>query len=171
MKDVNFVDITNIWIENAKPGKGNISFSDFVISFDNNRYDATNSILNFEVNEDISCANWFKNNIWGKCTFQPSIKFPQHIKSADLRIYGKCDLIDGNTIEIKKVGSVRKDGLTKRIKQANGQSANVLVDVSNYPFNEEIVKANLKEYFITHDWIKLVAVVKNNKLLFVWKKK
>ena len=54
MKDVNFVDIT---IENAKPGKGNISFSDFVISFDNNRYDATNSILNFEVNEDIKAAN------------------------------------------------------------------------------------------------------------------
>lgn len=166
----NYIDVTEKWITESKPGNSKITFSNFVISFDNKRYDSDNSILNFETNEDILCANWFKNNIWYKCVFQPSVKYPQNVKSADLRIYGNCTFINGNTIEIKIIGSSREDGLIKRIKQAKHQSPNVLVDVSNYPYDEKTIKKNISRYFINHHWIKLIAVKRNDSLLFVWTK-
>ena len=167
----NFIDVTEKWLKEAKPNMGNIEFSSYVISSANKEYDSTNSILNFEKDDSITCAKWFKNNIWGRCVFQPSIKYPQNIKTADLRLHDSCNLIEEKTIEIKVIGSSRKDGLIKRFKQAKGQSSNVLLDVTNYPYDESIVRSETKKYFVSHDWVKLVAVKKNSDLLFVWKKK
>ena len=79
-------------------------------------------------------------------------------------------MIDGDTIEIKIIGSVRKDGLIKRIKQAHGQSENILVDVSNYPFDDSTIRDLLWSFIEKHDWIKLVAVKIGEALLFVLKK-
>ena len=163
-------DITDLWINNAKPSKGNIKFLNYVISRDGERFDSSNAILDFNVDDDIAVGSWFRNNFWGNCRFQPAIVYPQGKRSADLKIFGKCPLIDGDTIEIKIIGSVRKDGLIKRIKQAYGQSENVLVDVSNYPFDENTIRYLLLSFIEKHDWIKLVAVKKDDALLFVLKK-
>ena len=166
---VNYIDVTDKWIKEAKPRKGNISFINYAITIDNQKYDFTNSTLGFEVDNDFYVGTWFKNTIWGNCRFQPAVNNPQGIRTADLRIF-HCPFIEGKTIEIKTISSGRKDGIVRRLKEAKGQSENVLVDVTNFPYDEETIKHEIHKYYINHDTIKLIAVKKHNDLLFVWQK-
>ena len=166
----NYIDVTEKWLKEAKPKKGYIKFLSYSITQDGERFDSSNSILDINYDEDYYIGNWFRNTIWGNTRIQPAIVFPHKKRSADLRLFGKCPLIDEQTIEIKIIGSKRVDGLTYRVKQARGQSSNVLLDVTNYPYDESVVRKEIKKYFVSHDWIKTVAVKKERKLLFVWQK-
>ena len=165
----NYIDVTEKWLKEAKPKKGKIKFLNYAITSKNMKYDFSNSILGFNVDDDLEIGTWFKNNIWGNCRFQPTVDYPQGIRVPDLRVFN-CPFIDGRTIEIKIVSSTRIDGLIKRFKQAKGQSANVLLDVSKYQFDKKTIKHEINRYFISHDWIRLVAVKKDNDLIFVWQK-
>ena len=163
-------DLTQQWINEAKPKKGSIRFLNYVITQEGERFDYTNSILSISTDDDVKIGTWFKNNIWGNCRFQPSIDAPQGKRSADLRLFGNCKLVRQQTIEIKIVSSVRVDGLAKRFKQAKSQSSNVLLDVTNYPYEMAVVKSEVRKYFLNHNWVDLVAVKKDNDLQFVWQK-
>lgn len=165
-----YIDVTEKWIKQAKPKKGNIHFLNYVITQEGERFDFLNSVLSVNVDDDFLVGTWFKNNVWGNCRFQPSIDSPQGKRSADIRLFGKCSLVEEKTIEIKTLTSSRRDGIVYRLKQAKGQSSNVLLDISNYPYDLETIKHELNRYFISHDWIRLVAIKKNNGLLFVWQK-
>ena len=79
-------------------------------------------------------------------------------------------MIDEQTIEIKSITSKRKDGIILRLKEAKGQSSNVLLDLSNNPFSDDDIKNIIEKYYISHDWLKVVAVKRKDNLLFVWKK-
>lgn len=133
------------------------------------RFDYSNSILSPNVDDDFYVGTWFKNTIWGNCRFQPSIDIPQGNRSADLRLFGGFDLVDEKTIEIKTIKSKRRDGLVKRLKEAQGQSSNVLIDVTDFPFDEITVKSEIKRYIRNHHWINTIIVKKRDQLLFVWK--
>ena len=169
MNDVGYKDVTKKWIREAKPKKGNIKFLNYTITQDGERFDSTNSILDINVDDDFYIGTWFKNNIWGNCGFQPAIVLPQNKRSADLRLYG-CKFISEKTMEIKTINSKRKDGIVRRLKEAKGQSKNVLIDITNFPYDLESVKQEIFKYYIKHNSIKLIAVKKNNDLLFVWEK-
>ena len=171
MNDVGYIDVTKKWIREAKPRKGNIKFLNYTITQDGERFDSTNSILDIIVDDDFYIGTWFKNNIWGNCGFQPAIVLPQNKRSADLRLFGKCPLIVEQTVEIKNIGSKRVDGLIYRLKQAKGQSSNVLLDLTNYSFDEYVVRREIRNYFISHSWIKTVIAKKENNIMFVWQKK
>ena len=165
-----YIDVTEKWIKEAKPKKGSIKFLNYSITLEGERFDSSNSILDINVDEDYHVGTWFRNNIWGNTRIQPAIVFPHKKRSADLRLFGKCPLVEEKTIEIKIIGSKRVDGLIYRLKQAKGQSPNVLLDVTNYPYDIEVVKSEVIKYFIRHDWIKTVIVKKDDDLLFVWQK-
>ena len=163
------LDVTEQWIKAAKPRRGNIKFLNYVITHDGKRFDYTNSILSPNVDDDYRIGTWFKNNIWGNSRFQPSIDIPQGNRSADLRLFGNFTLIDEKTIEIKTIRSGRRDGLVKRLKEAQGQSSNVLLDITDYPYDEIIVRSEIERYARKHEWLKTVIVKKEDRLLFVWK--
>ena len=162
-----YIDVTEKWIKQAKPKKGGIKFLNYSITQDGERFDSSNSILDINVGDDYHVGTWFRNNVWGNTRIQPAIVFPHKKRSADLRLFGKCPFIEEQTIEIKIIGSKRRDGLVYRLKQANGQSSNVLLDVTAYPYDIEIVIDEVKKYFISHDWLRLIIVMKDNNLLFV----
>ena len=166
----NYIDATVKWIRESKPKKGNIKFLNYSITQNGERIDSSNGILDISINDDFYIGTWFKNNIWGNCRFQPAIVFPHKKRSADLRIFGKCSLVEEQTIEIKTITSNRRDGLVFRLKEANGQSSNILIDVTNFPYDENTIKKSLIHYFVNHDWIRLIAVKNDNNLLFVWQK-
>ena len=166
----NFVDVTDRWIKEAKPKKGNIKFLNYSITQEGERFDSSNSKLDINVDDDYYVGNWFRNTIWGNTRIQPAIVLPHGKRSADLRLFGKCPLLKEQTIEIKMVSSVRIDGLAKRFKQAKGQSSNVLLDVTNYPYELSVVINEVRKYFLNHSWVHLVVVKKENELLFVWQK-
>ena len=167
----NYIDVTEKWLKEAKPKKGYIKFLSYSITQDGERFDSFNSILDINYDEDYYIGNWFRNTIWGNTRIQPAIVFPHKKRSADLRLFGKCPLIEEQTIEIKIIGSKRRDGLIKRFKQAKNQSSNVLIDVTDYPFPLIVVEEEVKKYYLSHDWVKVIIVKKENDLLFVWEKK
>lgn len=163
-------DITELWNKEALPRKGNIKFLNYVVTSNGERYDSSNAILDYNVDDDIQVGTWFRNNYWGNCCFQAAIVYPQGKRSADLRIFGKCPLISSdNTVEIKTIKSKRQDGLIKRMREAQGQSENVIIDVTEYPFGEDVIKKELIRYLNKHNWLRTIAVKKDRKLLFVWK--
>ncbi len=164
-----YKDITVVWEACKKPACGSIQFSDETYGTDGKLYNRHNAVFNREDGNDILVGTWFKNRYWGKVLFQKSISSPPGIKSADLLIEN-CPFITGQTMEIKIIGSVRKDGLIKRLKQAYGQSDNVLIDISDYPYDLFTVKKELRKYYLSHDWLKLIAVKDKDRLLFVWQK-
>ena len=165
-----YIDVTEKWIKEAKPKKGSIKFLNYSITQDGERFDSSNSILDINVDDDYRVGNWFKNNIWGNTRIQPAIVFPHKKRSADLRLFGKCPFIEEQTIEIKIIGSKRRDGLIKRFKQAKTQSSNVFIDVSDYPFPLDIVKEEVRKYYLSHNWVKVVIIKKDNDILFIWQK-
>lgn len=165
----NYIDVTEKWLKEAKPKKGKIKFLNYAITSKNMKYDFSNSILGFNVDDDLEIGTWFKNNIWGNCRFQPTVDYPQGIRVPDLRVFN-CPFIDGRTIEIKTINSKRKDGITRRLKEAIKQSQNVLVDVSNYRFDLKIIKQEISKYYEKHNSIKTIIVKKHNNLLFVWQR-
>ena len=161
--------VTDIWIQKSKPKGGNIKFLNYVITRDGVRFDYSKSILSPNVDDDFYVGTWFKNTIWGNCRFQPSIDLPQGNRSADLRLFGNFELINEQTIEIKTIRSKRRDVLVKRLKEAQGQSSNVLIDITAFPFGEITVKNEIERYVRNHYWLKTIIVKKGNNLLFVWK--
>lgn len=166
----NYIDVTDRWIKEAKPKKGNIKFLNYSITQEGERFDSSNSKLDINVDDDYYVGNWFRNTIWGNTRIQPAIVLPHGKRSADLRLFGKCPLIKEKIIEIKIIGSKRVDGLIYRLKQAKGQSSNVLLDVTNYPYEVSVVKKEVSKYFSSHDWINTIIVKKGYDLLFVWQR-
>ena len=153
----------------SKTKKSNIKFLNYVISADGERFDSSNSILDFNVDDDINVGTWFRNFFWGNCRFQAAVVYPQGKRSADIRVFGNCPFINGDTIEIKTIKSKRKDGLVKRLREAQGQSENVIIDISSFPYDEKQVRHELMRYLEKHKWLKVLAVKKDNQLLFAWK--
>lgn len=45
-----------------------------------------------------------------------------------------------------------------RLKEAKGQSENVLVDVTSFPYDKDIIKHEIRKYFTKHETIKYIAV-------------
>lgn len=165
----NYIDVTEKWIKEAKPKSGIIRFLNYAIASDNKKYDFTNSVLSFDIDNDFDIGTWFKNTLWGNVRYQPAIKYPHRIKTADLRVF-RCPYIMGKTIEIKTINSKRRDGIGRRLKEAQKQSENILLDVTNYPFDIEIIKYEIHKFFVNHKTIKTIIVKRDNSLLFVWQK-
>lgn len=165
-----YIDVTEKWIKQAKPKKGSIKFLNYSITQDSEKFDSSNSILDINVGDDYHVGTWFRNNVWGNTRIQPAIVFPHKKRSADLRLFGNCSLIDEQTIEIKTITSKRKDGIILRLKEAKGQSSNVLLDLSNNPFTDDEIKDIIEKYYVSHDWLKVVIAKRKDNILFVWQK-
>ena len=168
---INYIDVTDKWIKEAKPKSGKIAFANIVRSTEGIVYSQKNAILEYQNGEDLEIGTWFKNNIWGDVKMQPSVKFPENVKSSDLLLLKNCPFFDEQTLEIKTVKSNRKDGLIRRLKEAREQSSNVLIDITDYPYDLDFVKHEINRYILNHKWLKTVCIKKHNKLAFACKSK
>lgn len=167
------VDVTDNWIKFAQPLSGTFQEAGSVKSVDGKEYKENGNDIVFEKKikeHEEETANWFRNNLWGHFLFQYSIKKPEGIHSADLILTKPHPLLKGNTVEIKSVFSPRLDQITKNIKSGEGQSNNILIDITHAAVNHPTSKVfhECIRYFDNpdHNWLDSLLVKKDEKLLF-----
>ena len=170
-KYAQYYETTEEWDKQAKPEQGSIVIAPYTTTMSGEEYhegallpDGKRVKLKKEDGDDLAVGSWFKNKFWGDVLFQRGVEYPLSVKSADL-ILNKCPLIDVQTIEIKTIRSKRSDGFVRRIKDAYGQSPNVLVDVTNYPFDLDFIRSEVPTAFDKMNWLNVLLIKKGEKFI------
>lgn len=166
-----YYETTDEWNEKAKPTAGAIKSAPYTTTLAGDLYREGDPLpdgkivkLKKEDGDDLKIGKWFKNHLWGDVVFQRGVEYPLGIRSADLLLHD-CPLIDTQTIEIKTVKSKRSDGFIRRIKDANGQSPNVMVDISNYDYGIDFIKSEVAKAYEKLYWLDSLIVKKGDEFV------
>lgn len=174
-----FRSVLDEWNKKKEPKKGEISVANQTITKSGDIYrngqtlpDGKMTKLKKKLGDDRVIGKWFKNNYWGEVEFQREILYPQNIRSADLVFTRKCHLLGEQTLEIKTIEkSKREDGISHRVKSADGQSSNVLVELGNYSYGNSSVLKEVAYCYQNYDWLDTLLIKKEGKLLYAFKRK
>ncbi len=126
------INVAEKWKRNARPKYGAIENLDWCIAHDGTIVNSKipNGKLKTISEDEAKTGTWFKNHIWGDCKMQPGIDIPQFHKSADIRLFGQCGLIEEQTVEIKSIqDAVSLRAIDSQIHNGSKQSENILLDI------------------------------------------
>lgn len=125
-------NVTEEWRRKARPQYGVAESMDWCIAHDGtivNPRQGIGKVKTIEKN-DIETVTWFKNHFWGNCKVQPGIDSPDGHKSADIRLFGGCGLVEEQTVEIKSIKKSQSyRAIDNQLHKGMRQSENVLLDL------------------------------------------
>ena len=164
----NYIDITGNWYPEARPGSHEVMDLMEYIAPDGQVYKVhgTDVVLDYEPYEK-RIAELLEREIGGELYMVPRVNKPEGVKTPDYLFHGKA--YDPKTPE-KKAG---KNAIFKRIKKASGQAHGIILDVSQSGLDDDTIMQQIDKVFWSADtmFVKEVAIVKNDKIIKVFKRK
>ncbi len=163
-------DVTNEWLNKAKPNTGKVINRNYYIDTNGNKYKVDNKNVVFDPNPDeIELANWINNTFGGNIYINPKINQPIGIETSDY--LWKNQRWDKKNID-KNASSLTR-AVDNSLKKHKGQTDYIFLDISNSLINEEILIEQTKKIFSTkgREWIKGIMVIKNYKIKGIYMRK
>ena len=173
-----YKDLTKEWNEITTKTTDNITMSEITVTKDGAIYYdgqvlGDGRVVKFgeEKNDDIEIAHWFKHNLWSDVKFQQRIDYPLGTKTPDLVLTSECEYIDGLTIEIKKLSSKNISAFTNKLKKTEGkQSSNILYDLTEFDFPNDIILEEVKKTYEKLEWLDLLILKTGDNLMSIFKR-
>lgn len=173
-----YKNLTKEWNEIATKTTDDITMSEFTVTKEGTKYyngqkldDGRIVKFGEEKNDDIDIAQWFKQNFWKDVKFQQRIDYPLGIKTPDLVLTSQNEFFDEQTIEIKKLSSKNISAFINKLKKTEGkQSSNILYDLTEYDFPNDVIMEEVKKTYERLEWLDLLIIKKGNSLISVFKR-
>lgn len=170
-KVVNYIDVTDEWINSATPNSHTVEDLSYWI-IDGIKYcvDGKSIVLDYSENEK-ECAEWLENTFGGEIYMCPRVNYPKNIETADYlwnnELWDKKGMSNSTSI---------KRAFDNAIKNHQEQAHNFIVDLTDSNLSNEIVIEQVCNAFIKNnkfyrDWLKKVIIKRDDKLIKVIIKK
>lgn len=168
-KQINYLNVTNEWLTNAKPNSHKIKFSKYYV-YNNIKYkvDGKHIVLDYS-NKEKNIALWLEKKFGGKIYILPKINYPKNIKTPDYLFRNeKWDL---KTMTEKAVSKTR--AVDNIIKSSKFQTDNIILDITNTTIDKSNIIKQVKKVFSTsgREWLKVIIVIDNYNLIGIYKRK
>ena len=173
-------DVTDLWKKHKQPIPGEVKT--IKLSIGTNSMTGKSSVFNasddsVRMDDDIKeeekeIGKWFKNNIFGNVMFQMSVKKPQNIKTADLALTHKYFLLREQTVEIKTISNQHTSvsAFSHRVASGHYQSSNILLDISNYKYPDQVIP-QVRECYRKLPWLETLIIKNGDELQAVYKRR
>ena len=170
MSNNKFLDVTKEWLDKATPNSHIILNSTFYKDINGVIYnvDGTNVILDYSI-EEKKMAIWLENTFGGKIYMNPKVNIPKGIKTADYIWNGeRWDLKSLSDNAISKSRAV--DNLLKNGKY---QANNIILNITKTKLSKMNIIIQIKNIYNDPKriWIDKIIIVKNYKLIKIYKRK
>ena len=167
MKNINYIEVTKEWLDNAKPNNHIVKDANYYEGVDGTKYyvDGKNVVLDYSEKEK-EVAKWLKNTFGGKIYMLPRVNNPSGIMTADY--FFKNEYWD-----LKEILGNGKHTLDSAIKKKKSQAKNFIFDISNSVINIESINNQIKKIYKSKDrkWIDKILVKRNNDVVIIYKRK
>lgn len=165
-KKVNYIDITNKVLNKDKKGY-KIEEQQYFIDNNGNRYnvDGKHVIIKSSVRER-EVANILGNIYGGKINLVPVVLNPKGIKTADY-------IIRDEKFDLKEIFGNTKNTLDHAIKKKIKQSNNFIFDISKSKIETNEAIQQIENIYSNpyRSWIDKIILIKENRVLKVYKRK
>ena len=162
-----FDDVTDEWLDKAKPGNGNVIDANYFSEDAKNKYyvDGKNVILDYS-QQELEVAKWLIEIFGGKIYMLPRVESPDYIKTSDY-------LWNNQKWDLKTLSGTSKTFLDDGIKRSKMQANNFIIDITNNPLsfdeiNRQVICIYNSKY---RRWVDILILKKGNKLFAVYKRK
>ena len=153
-----FDDVTDEWLDKAKPGNGNVIDANYFSEDNKNKYyvDGKNVVLDYS-QQELEVAKWLIDTFGGIVYMLPRINEPSGIKTADY-------LWNNEKWDLKYTTSKSKWAIDYLVKNKQKQSNNFIIDISYSPLSIQEILFQIKAIYInkSRNWIDKI-IIKNNK--------
>lgn len=166
----NFVDITTEWKESATPNSHEIKLNNksFIDNRTNTNYKVNNKHVIYKPSEnEQNVAKWLKNTLGGEIEINPRISDPPNVKIPDYYFRGM-------RLDLKEINGNGKNTIDTAIKSKKDQANNFILDIKEKCKLEdkEIIRQIEKIYnYKNREWLDMVIVKRNDKLIKIYKRK
>lgn len=166
----NFVDITTEWKESATPNSHEIKLNNksFIDNRTNTNYKVNNKHVIYKPSEnEQNVAKWLKNTLGGEIEINPRISDPPNVKIPDYYFRGM-------RLDLKEINGNGKNTIDTAIKSKKDQANNFILDIKEKCKLEdkEIIRQIEKIYNSKNrEWLDMVIVKRNDKLIKIYKRK
>lgn len=111
-------------------------------------------------------AQWLSNEIGGELYLCPRVVLPEGIRTPDY-------FWDGEGWDLKSINSHGKNTVTTAIKNAKGQSENVVLNFIDTTYSNDDLEAELERIFSNHRYrhIQKIVAVEHNRLRGIYRRK
>ncbi len=162
-----FDDVTDEWLDKAKPGNGNVIDANYFSEDNKNKYyvDGKNVVLDYS-QQELEVAKWLIETFGGKIYMLPRVESPDYIKTSDY-------LWNNQKWDLKTLSGISKTFLDDGIKRSKMQANNFIIDITNNPLSfDEITRQVICIYNSKYRrWVDILILKKGNKLFAVYKRK
>ncbi len=162
-----YIDITKNWLNNATPNSHPVLEARYFKNKDKVKYYVDNKsvVLDYSKKEK-EVAIWLENTFGGELFLLPRINYPQNIKTPDY-------LYNGEYFDLKSISGSGKRVVDSLIKGNKAQAKNFIIDISSCPLSiVEILNQVTRIYNMKNrNWLDIMIIKKNNKLIAIYKRK
>lgn len=161
----NYIDVTKEWLKIAHPNTYKVKELNF-FEYNNKKYFVDNKkvVLDYS-QEEAEVANFLAKSFSEEVYLLPRINIPTGIKTADY-------IFKGEKYDLKRINGLSKRVVDNALKNKKSQSHNFILKIESNISNSEIIDQALRIYKTYHrEWIDTIIIIKNNKLLKVFKRK
>lgn len=170
VKDKNFIEVTNIWLNKNKRKNKNIELQMYYEDGGKIYYVDNKKVVMDYSKKELEVANWLKNTFNEKVIMLPKVNYPEHIQTPDYIFKGeKWDLK-----ELKDIYS-KKRAIDNLIKSYEKQSHNFILDISKCKIDNDVIIKQIENIFglnkYNRKWVKKIILKKNNNLIGIFIRK
>lgn len=175
----NYIDVTNIWFNNAKPKTYNITHTKEYIDDNGNKYIVNNKRYGTyydkkskDYRETMACAKLLRNIFGGKIILQPIVSFKDGISTCDFKwLRPNCNSFE--KWDLKTVNGSSNRTLDNMIKNKKRQSNNFIFDIKNHTISKEVAIKQIEHIFNDpqRNWVNIIILKEDKKIILILKKK
>ena len=163
-------DVTDEWLNNAKPNTGKVINRNYYIDTNGNKYEIDNKNVVFDPSPDeIELANWVNKTFGGNIYINPKVNYPLGIETSDY--LWKNQRWDKKSIDKNATSLTR--AVDNALKKHKGQTDYIFLDISNSVISERTLIKQTKKIFSTkgREWIKGIMIIKNYEIKAIYMRK
>ena len=165
-KDAKYVDITYITLKNGKK-EYELKEQEYFIDENSVRYDIDGRNVRINANEkERAVANLMGQTYGGQVNLVPVVLNPKGIKTPDY-------IINGEKFDLKEIFGNGKNTLDTAISKKKKQSNNFIFDITNTEMLEIDAIKQIQKIYKSNNrtWVEKVLLIKDNKILKIYKRK
>ena len=171
-----YEDATKTWCDSVPRGESTICEGKTVVDLKGRKFDESNAKLEVDHEPyEKNIAQIIANRMNSEVELVPRVNEPQGISTPDFRIFRT-----GQTMELKTIELPREDGkdvpwdaIFRSAKKARKQSSFVIVDISLYPYSNQMVSEQIDMVFnhFNTRFVEELMIIKDGEIQKVYRRK
>lgn len=171
-----YEDVTKTWCDTVPQGETKVYEGKTSIDIEGRIFDESNAKLEIDHKPyERNVAQVLANRMNSEIELVPRVNEPQGIPTPDFRIFRTGQTMELKTIKLpqEEGKAVPWDAIFRSTKKARKQSSFVIVDISLYPYSNQLISEQVNMVFkhFNTSFVENLMIIKNGEIQKVYRRK